>query len=336
MNTEIVLSKTDSNSKIKFDIWALKWLEIYKKGMVKDNSYWGTYYNPVVKHLIPCFGEMYLDEIKPMHIQAYFKMKGKTNALETLKKMKACLYAIFDTAIDNELCRKNPISRNIKLKSSVMPIQKHVYSKEQCNTVKEFAKGYSHGLDIVVLLETGISRSELLGLRWEDIDLKINVIYVNQGTVTYRNTDTGQWQIVSDGLKNEYRERMIPISEELAQLLRKKPHTICVGGNIKKGIMPTRVNTEFVFHSPTGKVFSPDNWNNRVYIPFITAMHMAYPDVPILHAHELRHTRATLWYEDGMDLLTLAYLGGWSDLKMLRKKYAHVNINKLKKELKFL
>jgi len=335
VNTGIVLPDTELSPNVKFADWTLQWLEVYKKGMVKDNSYWGTYYNPAVKHLIPYFGEMNLNDIKPMHIQEFFKIKGKKNALETLKKMKACLSAIFDTAIDNDLCRKNPVSRNIKLKSSVDPIQKHVYDKDQCDIVKKFAYCYAHGLDILTLLETAISRSELLGLRWEDIDLKNNVIYVNQGTVTLRNTDTGAWQIVSDGLKNEYRQRSIPISEELADLLRKKPRTVLVGGNSKKGILPIEVHTEFVFYSPTGKVYSPDNWNNRVYRPFITALNKKYPDMPMLHAHELRHTRATLWYEDGLDLLTIAYLGGWTDLKMLRKRYAHVSIRKLKEELKY-
>ena len=107
MNTEIVLPDTELNPNVKFSDWTLKWLEVYKKGMVKDSSYWGTYYNPAMKHLIPYFGEMNLNDIKPMHIQEFFKIKGKKNALETLKKMKACLSAIFDTAIDNDLCRKN-------------------------------------------------------------------------------------------------------------------------------------------------------------------------------------------------------------------------------------
>jgi integrase len=329
VNTENASSKT----KVKFADWTLKWLEIYKKGMVKDNSYWGTYYNPAVKHLIPYFGERYLDEIKPMDLQLFFKTKGKTNALETLKKMKACLRAIFDTAVENDLCSKNPVSRNIKLKSFIEPIRKQAYTHEQFNTVMEFARHHKKGLDIMTLLETGISRSELLGLSWEDIDFINDVIYINQGTVAQRNTETLQWQIVTDGLKNQYRQRIIPISEELSKKLNKKPRTINVGGNAKKGIAPKKVTTEFVFHSPTGKVFSPDNWNNRVYIPFFKEMHKAHPEIPILHAHELRHTRATLWYEDEVNLLTIAYLCGWTDLKMLRKRYAHVNVNNLRKEL---
>ena len=41
----------------------------------------------------------------------------------------------------------------------------------------------------MLLLETGISRSELLGLRWEDIDLEKQVIHINHGLVSYRSAD---------------------------------------------------------------------------------------------------------------------------------------------------
>ena len=36
-----------------FDDYAMRWLETFKKGKVKDNTYRGTYENPVLKHLIP-------------------------------------------------------------------------------------------------------------------------------------------------------------------------------------------------------------------------------------------------------------------------------------------
>lgn len=35
----------------------------------------------------------------------------------------------------------------------------------------------------MVLMETGISRSELLGLRWDNLDLDNRVIFVEQGLV---------------------------------------------------------------------------------------------------------------------------------------------------------
>ena len=317
-----------------FEDWALSWLETYKKGLVKDNSYWGTYYNPVVVHLIPYFGHMKLDAIKSIEIQAYFKSKKDIYSLETLKKDRACLAAIFDTAIDNELCKKNPVTKNIKIVSSIQPQKRLAYTDEEYKIVYEYAKTHIYGLDILVLLETGISRSELLGIRWENLDCNNRVIHINQAIISTKNTSTGKWNIVADGLKNEYRERSIPISETLMRRIIMKPRVITVKGNAKKGSPPFRVKTEYVFYSPTGKIFSPDNWYNRRYKVFMEDMHRAYPHIPIRNPHELRHTRATLWWENDVDLLSIAFLGGWTDLEMLRKRYAHVSLEKLKEVLK--
>lgn len=52
--------------------------------------------------------------------------------------------------------------------------------------------------------------------------------------------------------------------------------------------------SEYVFCSPEGKPYQPNNWRNRVYIPFTQDLIKAHPVIPMLSPHELRHTRATL------------------------------------------
>ena len=63
------------------------------------------------------------------------------------------------------------------------------------------------------------------------------------------------------------------------------------------------------------------------------ALHNAYPEVPELSPHELRHTRATLWIAQGMDPYMVARLLGHSDLKMLTKIYDHTSTETLRKAL---
>ena len=55
--------------------------------------------------------------------------------------------------------------------------------------------------------------------------------------------------------------------------------------------------------------------------------------IKILHCHELRHTRATLLKDNGVDLFSIAKLMGHSNLDMLSKRYAHNNVETLKKAL---
>lgn len=66
-----------------FISWAERWLEIYKKDYVKDNTFWGTYVNPVRCHLIPEFGNKELSEIKPLDVQSYFRKQIDVLSLET-------------------------------------------------------------------------------------------------------------------------------------------------------------------------------------------------------------------------------------------------------------
>lgn len=87
---------------------------------------------------------------------------------------------------------------------------------------------------------------------------------------------------------------------------------------------------EQIFHSPEGK---PNNWENRVYRPFMRALHKLHPDIPILSPHELRHTRATLWIVQGMDPYMSARLLGYSNSKMLTKIYDHTSTETLRKAL---
>jgi integrase len=181
-----------------------------------------------------------------------------------------------------------------------------------------------------------MSRSELTGLdRDNDIDAVNNVIHIRSGTVDIKDVKTNKYKVLTAGLKNQYRERDVPVKRFVIDLILAKPKEISFGGNKKKKIHPKTVTTKYVVSSPTGQVYSPHNWYRRVYQPFMQEMHADHPDIPILNPHELRHTRATLWKDEGIDLYTIAKLLGHVDLDMLSKRYAHNSIAALKKALKY-
>lgn len=311
---------------VKFSAWARSCLEMYKKPYVKANTYSGTYLAPVEKHLIPYFGNMNINDIRPIHIQKYINEAAKKYAPETIKKDCNVLNLIFDTAVDNQLCVKSPMTKSVKQPKYETRAVKHAYTQAQYDTAYAFAKEWGDGLSLMLLLETGISRSELLGLRWEDIDMENQSIHINQGLVVYHSADEGKLVMESNGLKNKFRHRTIPITDDyLWKRLCHAPKTVTLGKNT--------ILTEQVFHSPEGKPYQPNNWENRVYRRFMRALHQAHPEVPELSPHELRHTRATLWIAQGMDPYMAARLLGHSDLKMLTKIYDHTSTETLRKAL---
>lgn len=314
-----------------FKDWAITCLERYKKPFVKPGTYSSTYLQPVKGHLFPCFGDKPLDKILPIHVQEYINRQSKVFKPETIKKDIAVLSFIMSYAVDNGLIRVNPAKR-AKL-PRIERADKTAYTQEEYDIVYEFAKKRPDGLSLMLLMETGISRSELLGLRWEDFDAERGVISVNQGLTSYVDVDNGCVTAVGN-LKNDFRKRSIPIVEEtLLNRLRTTPHKVYVstGAGEKKKV--TAIPTEFIISSPRGKPYQPNNWNNRVFKPFIKDLHAEHPEIPVLSAHEFRHTRATLWVGAGVPPMATARLLGHSDLKMLMRVYDHTNVDTLRKAL---
>lgn len=310
----------------KFSDWAIYALQTYKKPFVKGNTYTGTYLEPVNNHLIPYFGAMNMNDIRPLHIQKYINEAATHYAPETVKKDFHVLRLIFETAVDNQVCSKNPITKSIKLPKYETRQIKHAYTQEQYDIVYEFAKEHENGLAIMLMLATGVSRSELLGLRWADIDTGNQAIHINQGLVTYRSDDSGQYVTESNGLKNKFRHRTIPITDNaLWKRLCQAPKTVSIGNR--------SVMTEYVFHSPEGKAYQPNNWANRVFRPFMKALHQLYPEIPELSPHELRHTVATLWIAQGMDPYMAARLLGHCGIAMLVRRYDHTSAATLRNAL---
>lgn len=318
--------------KVPFSVWARRWLSTYQQGRIKDNTYQGTYWEPVELHLIPYFRDQPMTDIQPIDVAAFFKTAGKTLSLETLKKLKVCLHGIFETAVENGVCIRNPVTSTLKLSSKIPPQEKHVWTQGQYDTAYDFAQKCGR-LDIMVLLETAISRSELLGLTWADFDPNQHLLHLRNGLVQLKNSETLKIELVHNGLKNKYRHRDVPISKQLSARLFSLPRVIYVGGDSHRHTPPRKVATEYIFHAPHGGPFSPTNWYHRVFMPWMYDFCALHPDIPPLSPHELRHTRATLLKDEGKDIYSIARLLGHRNLDMLAKRYAHDNVDALRRAL---
>lgn len=160
-----------------FAKWAARWLETYKKPKVSANTYRLTYQNTVEKHLVPYFGQALLTDIRPIDIEQFYSTKsGKSQSM--LDKMSLCLNGIFESAMENDLCAKNP-ARNVHPVSKSSKRPKTALTDAQITELEEYAQQEGRW-DVILLLETGMRRGELLGLRREDIDWDAQSYTVNR------------------------------------------------------------------------------------------------------------------------------------------------------------
>lgn len=301
-----------------FNQWADKWLNVIKD-TVTDSTYNG-YEVAVRLHLKPYFQNARIIDIKQIDVQKYINKISKEVPRESVMKYKNCLNAIFEMAVDNDICYKNPCN-NIKVTTQIETDEKQTYTQEQTHLILEYAKTHKYGLEISILLEYGLRRGELLGLRWEDIDFESNILHIRKSVADIKNKDTGKIEIIIKEPKNKYSIRQVPISIEISSRL--------------KETYPN--DSIYVFPNSIGGLMSPHNWTNRHYKIFMEDMQQYYHkqgiDIPILNPHELRHTRATLWVNSGMNLFAVASILGHGDLKMLRERYAHSDAESIRKSL---
>ena len=293
-----------------FSTWATKWLDTYKRGTVKEHTYLFTYKSNVDKYLIPYFGKAHLTDIKQIDIQRYFNTVKKDNgeplAKATLDMQKMILKSIFEAAIDNDLCYKNPV-KNITYQKVSDKVEKHVWTKEEAQIVEEYCMNCFR-LDIVIFLNTGIRRSELLGLKWSDIDFENNIMHIQRAIVQTKG------KVVIDKPKSKTSDRYIPFSERFAKYLIK-----------------FRTDNEYVLG--INGYMNPGTYSSKYFPQFMKKL-SEKTGVPELTPHELRHTYGTIKREEGVDIYTIQRVMGHSDISVTASIYVHNDIEVLRKQLK--
>ena len=94
-------------------------------------------------------------------------------------------------------------------------------------------------------LATGLRRGELLGLKWEDIDLAAGIIRVHRQVARING------EIVEAPLKTKNSYRVVSISPQAIEVLKSQR---------------AKTNDEYVFPSPNGGPISPDSVNNMLSV----------------------------------------------------------------------
>lgn len=288
----------------RFAPWARKWLLSYKQPFVEEDTYKLTYVSLVEGHLIPYFGNALLSDIRPVDIQAYFATKTACSE-SRLKKMRSILNAIFECAIENDLCYKNP-AKHCTYRSTAQKHIKHVLSDEQMETVKAYTADRMP--EVVLLLETGLRRGELVGLMWSDINLNEKTLRVQRSMIVRNGT------VVANPPKwKSY--RTLPLSEEAVQLIRSLP---------KESL--------YLFPNEDGNPYCPNTWSQKLK-RLMRKLHNEHNEVPVVTAHELRHTYGTYLRRHGADIYTIQKLLGHKDINVTAEIYVHNEIDTLRNVL---
>lgn len=297
--------------KIGMSDWSMKWAKLYKQGSVSDATFKSTYLFAIKNYINPYFKDCQVSDILNSDVQAFFK-KYEDKSSSVLSKIKLTLNQIFESAVDNDIIIKNPC-RNIKLKKYEAVNTKRTYTSSEVKKNIEYAKTNRDGIGIIIMLKTGIRRSELLALRWSDIDFNKNIIKIVRA-------------VKSGGYIGEPKSkagiRTIPIDNELSEYLSTMFEA------------EDRDINDYIIKNHLGSYMEPTNYDSRNYKDFMNSMAEHFNNkMEKLTAHELRHTYGTLLRERGVDIYTIQKVMGHENIDITAKTYVHNDLNVLIKNM---
>ncbi len=156
---------------------------------------------------------------------------------------------------------------------------------------------------------TGLRRGELLGLRWQDVDLHAGRVSVRQTLTTVGNkvafgepkTARGKRNIALDG---------VTIGALRTWRTQQAQERLALG--------PVWQDTGLVFSREDGSLIHPDTFS------FWFDRHVRAADVPRIRFHDLRHTHATLALQAGVPAKVVSERLGHATVAFTLDVYSHV------------
>ena len=292
--------------KITVGQWVEKWLNIYAKASVRENTFAG-YRSVIVNHILPLLGDIKLQKLRGIDIQHMVNQIKDNGGGPRLAELSfAVLRIALNKAFHEEILYRLPfktVSLPKKRRKEFTPL-----------TAPEWARLFSIAeADIemytALLLEwaTGISRSELLGLKWIDFNFSTDNVSIRRAVII---TDHGP---KLDDTKTNARQRVLPLPE--VSMLQIRQHQERQTAAIKASARSWE-NNDLVFPNIFGQLQDPRNWSKKFRrIAKASELNISF--------HKLRHDHASRLSENGASIKDAQYRLGHSTTQMLLNVYTH-------------
>ena len=236
----------------------------------------------LVNQLRSAFGDYYLTEITPAMISD-FKVKRRADGVSprTINYELTTMSHAFNIAIREwGLASENPVMKVRKDRVS-NNIERWLTLEEEKKLLKESPKWLQ---DIIVFaIHTGLRQSEILDLKWSQVDMDRRTVTILEQK--NRCVDT------------------LPLNETVMNVLRDRYKSDV---HLDGYIFPNTISAR--------------KGNRLLMKAFYVALKKS--GVRNFRFHDLRHTFATRLIQNGVDLYTVQKLGRWKTVTMVQR-YAH-------------
>ena len=315
------------------------WFEFWITNLIADLSpnTRRNYRERYEYNIQPVIGTMRLCDVKPMHCKIVLNRMDATYAGSTIRQTYIAMGTMFRAAVMNDMITKHPMDgvRYTKPVRAANDIK--FLTVEEQEIFLEAAKRSHNYRQYVLLLETGLRTSELIGLTWDAIDWRKRTLTVNK-TLEYRHKE-GYWRAGPPKTATSY--RTIPLTNRAYDVLKEcydERHTRKESETLSQileyidrrtGQTGYLLMRDLVFiNYRTGEPAKNSSYDTHLYKLCDEAK------IKRFCMHALRHTYATRAIESGMQPKVLQKLLGHASIKTTMDRYVHVTDTSLTNAVK--
>ncbi len=287
------------------------------------------------------FGMKKIADVKYSHILGFYKslMTEQGLSVSTVDTVNTVLSPTFKLAVRDDIIRKNPcdgIMGEIKRKAGDNGKKRHALTEEQQSAFIDFIDDnpfhYKWHPLFAVMLGTGMRIGEVLGLRWEDVDLENRSISVNHALTYYPKYEDSNKSVSAISLpKTKSGIRTIPIIDSVADAFEEQRRYDEESGGCISEIDGMK---GFIFYNRYNEVHKPGAVNKAIKIisenynadEIIKAKRENREPVILPHFsnHILRHTFCTRLCEADVNIKVIQEIMGHRDIQTTMNIYAEV------------
>jgi len=267
------------------------------------------YESIVRRHLIPSLGRIPLTQLKPEHLQHVYSDELTAGfSHRTVRYMHVTLHKALHNAVKLGMILRNPADAVEPPK--VQRHDMHTMNESDIHIFLEYARSTSYYALFYMALFTGMRRSELLALRWSDIDLILCQLSVTRalhhlqdGTLIFSQPKTAKGR------------RLISLSPSTAVVLREHREQ---QEKMKRQLGLTVTEDDLVFCQADGKPLLPNSvshaWTKLASRTGLKGVRL----------HDARHTHASLLLKQGVHPKIVQERLGHASIQITLDTYSHV------------
>lgn len=273
------------------------------------------YIQKIDKHIKPYLGNIFLENLKPLHLQNFYYEKlqnGKLNGKGGLSERTVlALHRIIHSAL-SQAVKWEFIVRNVA--EAVEPpkakkYQANFLDDKQTEELIRKAQNTDIYIPIMLAIYTGARRGEVLGLNWDNVDLEKGTIKIVDNLCTTQNGLIIKQPKTNSGI------RTIAISTSLVKILKK--HKLDQMKN-KIRLGASYCDNNMVCCYEDGHLFNPKRFSAK-FNEFLEKN-----DLPIVRFHDLRHSHASLLVKMGVQPKEISARLGHSNIGITMDLYSHI------------